>query len=105
MHLYLERDGKVLLGLRHPDSAYAPSTYHFLAGPCEQESAVAFLIREAQEEAGLVIEPGDVEFAHAIHLIDAPGTQPRRWSSAPGGGGASRNSWSRTRASAGTGGH
>ncbi|MER8156816.1 NUDIX domain-containing protein [Streptomyces sp. NPDC094472] len=77
VHLYLERDGKVLLGLRHPDSAYAPSTYHFLAGHCEQESAVACLIREAQEEAGLVIEPEDVEFAHAVHLIDAPGTQPR----------------------------
>ncbi len=24
VHLYLERDGEILLGLRHPDSAYAP---------------------------------------------------------------------------------
>ncbi|UQX04723.1 NUDIX domain-containing protein [Streptomyces sp. RerS4] len=31
IHLYLERDGQVLLGLRHPDSAYAGGTHHFLA--------------------------------------------------------------------------
>lgn len=32
VHLYLERpDGKVLLGLRHPDSPFAPSTWHALA--------------------------------------------------------------------------
>ncbi|MEV5754436.1 NUDIX hydrolase [Actinoallomurus sp. NPDC052308] len=41
-HLYLEdADGRVLLGLRHPGSAFAPSTHHFLAGHCEQESAIA----------------------------------------------------------------
>ncbi|MGW6391069.1 hypothetical protein ACWFR1_11300 [Streptomyces sp. NPDC055103] len=39
-HLYLERDGRVLLGLRHPDSAYAPLEHHFLAGHREQESAI-----------------------------------------------------------------
>ncbi len=77
VHLCLERAGKVLLGLRHPDSLYAPLEHHFLAGHCEKESAVACLIREAREEAGLVVEAGDVEFAHAVHLLDAPGTQPR----------------------------
>ncbi|GHI10464.1 hypothetical protein AQI88_30855 [Streptomyces cellostaticus] len=77
VHLYPERDGKVLLGLRHPDSAYAPSEHHFLAGHCEQESAVACLIREATAEAGLVFAAEDVEFVHAVHLLDAPGTQPR----------------------------
>jgi ADP-ribose pyrophosphatase YjhB (NUDIX family) len=77
VHLYLEREGSVLLGLRHPDSAYAPSHHHFLAGHCEQESAVACLIREAKEEAGLVVAAQDVEFAHAVHVVDAPGAQPR----------------------------
>ncbi|WP_328743235.1 NUDIX domain-containing protein [Streptomyces caniferus] len=77
-HLYLENaDGEILLGLRHPDSAYAGSTWHFLAGHCEQESAVACLVREAWEEAGLLIDPGDVEYAHAVHLVDTPGTRPR----------------------------
>lgn len=76
-HLYLERDGKVLLGLRHPTSAYAPNTHHALAGHCEQESAAECVVREAKEEAGLVIDPADLEFVHAVHLIDEPGTQPR----------------------------
>ncbi|MFF3851138.1 NUDIX domain-containing protein [Streptomyces sp. NPDC002328] len=77
VHLYLERDGRILLGLRHPDSVFAPLEHHFLAGHCERESAVACLIREAREEAGLLIEPEDVEFVHAIHLIHTQGTRPR----------------------------
>ncbi|MFG3552331.1 NUDIX domain-containing protein [Streptomyces sp. NPDC047725] len=78
VHLYLERpDGTVLLGLRHPDSAFAPSTWHVLAGHCEQESAVACLIREAREEAGLCIELQDVELVHVIHHLDRAGDRPR----------------------------
>ncbi|WP_327733136.1 NUDIX domain-containing protein [Streptomyces nojiriensis] len=77
VHLYLERDGRILLGLRHPDSAFAASTHHFLAGHCEQESAVACLVREAEEEAGLGIDPGDVELVHVVHVVDRPGGRPR----------------------------
>ncbi|GHB54911.1 hypothetical protein GCM10010377_52640 [Streptomyces viridiviolaceus] len=78
VHLYLERpDGTVLLGLRHPDSQFAPSTWHVLAGHCEQESAITCLIREAHEEAGLRIRPQDVELVHVVHLIDRAGDQPR----------------------------
>ncbi|MGA5343533.1 NUDIX hydrolase [Streptomyces griseoincarnatus] len=78
VHLYLERpDGTVLLGLRHPDSAFAPSTWHVLAGHCEQENAITCLIREAREEAGLHIERQDVELVHVIHHIDRAGDRPR----------------------------
>ncbi|MEU0120182.1 NUDIX domain-containing protein [Streptomyces albidoflavus] len=78
VHLYLERpDGTVLLGLRHPDSAFAPSTWHALAGHCEQENAIACLIREAWEEAGLHIERRDVELVHVVHHIDKAGDRPR----------------------------
>ncbi|WP_331751760.1 NUDIX domain-containing protein (plasmid) [Streptomyces sp. NBC_00723] len=78
VHLYLERpDGTVLLGLRHPDSEFAPSTWHVLAGHCEQESAITRLVREAQEEAGLHIERQDVELVHVIHHIDTAGDRPR----------------------------
>ncbi|EFL20833.1 hypothetical protein SSOG_00545 [Streptomyces himastatinicus ATCC 53653] len=32
VHLYLQDEhGRILLGLRHPDSAYAGNTWHFLA--------------------------------------------------------------------------
>ncbi|MEE1806876.1 hypothetical protein [Streptomyces sp. BE133] len=32
VHLHLQDDqGRILLGLRHPDSTYAPETWHFLA--------------------------------------------------------------------------
>ncbi|MFG3323833.1 NUDIX domain-containing protein [Streptomyces sp. NPDC048171] len=78
VHLYLERpDGTVLLGLRHPDSAFAPSTWHVLAGHCEQENAIDCLIREAMEEAGLHIERQDVELVHVVHHIGQPRNPPR----------------------------
>ncbi|GAX56700.1 NUDIX domain-containing protein [Streptomyces olivochromogenes] len=78
VHLYLERpDGTVLLGLRHPDSTFAPSTWHVLAGHCEQENAITCLIREAREEAGLYIERQDVELVHVVHHIDKAGDRPR----------------------------
>ncbi|UNS99705.1 NUDIX domain-containing protein [Streptomyces tubbatahanensis] len=78
VHLHLEdAQGRVLLGQRHPDSAYAPSMHHYLAGHCEQESALSCLVREAREEAGLLIDPGQVELAHLVHLIDVPGDIPR----------------------------
>ncbi|WP_406723964.1 NUDIX domain-containing protein [Streptomyces sp. GD-15H] len=78
VHLYLERpDGTVLLGLRHPDSEFSPSTWHVLAGHCEQESAITCLIREAREEAGLLIRPQDVDLVHVVHHVDRAGDQPR----------------------------
>ncbi|UNZ21307.1 NUDIX domain-containing protein [Streptomyces sp. 891-h] len=67
----------MLLGLRHPDSTFAPNTWHFLAGHCEREAAVTCLVREAEEEAGLLIGPGDVELVHLVHLVDSPGALPR----------------------------
>lgn len=78
VHLYLEDNhGRILLGLRHPDSPFAGNAWHFLAGHCEREEAVNCLIREAQEEAGLTIEASDVELVHVVHLVDAPSTRPR----------------------------
>ncbi|MFD7883677.1 NUDIX domain-containing protein [Streptomyces bauhiniae] len=78
VHLYAEDDdGRVLLGLRHPDAAFAGATWHFLAGHCERESAVACLVREAYEEAGLVIDPADLELAHVVHVLHGPSARPR----------------------------
>ncbi|MEU9576102.1 NUDIX hydrolase [Streptomyces chilikensis] len=92
VHLHLEDDdGRVLLGLRHPASLYAGNTWHFLAGRCEQESALACLVREAWEEARLVIDPADAELVHVVHVVDTPGGQPvlqlvfraHRWKGVP----------------------
>ncbi|MEU6523641.1 NUDIX domain-containing protein [Streptomyces sp. NPDC046924] len=92
VHLHLEdAEGRVLLGLRHPDSKYGGDTWHYLAGRCEQESALSCLVREAWEEAGLVIEPADVELVHVVHVVDTPGGLPllqlvfraRRWKGTP----------------------
>ncbi|MEE1769055.1 NUDIX domain-containing protein [Streptomyces sp. JV185] len=92
VHLHLEdSEGRVLLGLRHPDSKYAGDTWHYPAGRCEQEPALACLVREAKEETGLVIDPADVELAHVAHVVDAAGALPlmqlffkaRRWEEVP----------------------
>ncbi|MGW2956542.1 NUDIX hydrolase [Streptomyces eurythermus] len=77
VHLYLERDGQVLLGLRHPGSAYSGGSWHVLAGHCEAEAASACLVREAYEEAGLVIEPADVELVHTVPMREQPTDPPR----------------------------
>ncbi|MFD5368422.1 NUDIX domain-containing protein [Streptomyces sp. NPDC127103] len=72
VHLYLEHEGRILLGRRHPDSAYAGGSWHALAGHCEAESATACLVREAYEEAGLVIDRDDLELVHTVHVVDRP---------------------------------
>ncbi|MDX2620145.1 NUDIX domain-containing protein [Streptomyces sp. WI03-5b] len=92
VHLHLQDErGRILLGLRHPDSAFAPDEYHFLAGHCEREAAISCLVREAQEEAGLIVDPGDVELVHVVHHVDSPTArarialvfQARAWSGTP----------------------
>ncbi|MFE7511555.1 NUDIX domain-containing protein [Streptomyces sp. NPDC057540] len=77
VHLVLEQGGKVLLGLRHPDSAYAGGLWHVLAGHCEYEAATACLVREAHEEAGLVIGQDALSLVHTVHAVDRPGGRPR----------------------------
>lgn len=52
---------------------------------------MASLVREAQEEAGLAVDPADVQLVHVVHVVDSPGGQPlmqlvfgaRRWKGVP----------------------
>lgn len=76
-HLVLEQDGKVLLGRRRPDSAYAGGMWHVLAGHREDEAATACPVREAHEEPGQVIGVDDLALVHTVHAVDRPGDPPR----------------------------
>lgn len=77
-HLVLIRNGAVLLGKRHPSSAFAPSTWHLPAGHREDmEAAISCMVREAEEETGLVIAEGDLSLVHVIDLLDPGSTIPR----------------------------
>ncbi|MEU6275747.1 NUDIX domain-containing protein [Streptomyces populi] len=78
VHLHLEdTEGRVLLGLCHPDSKYAGGTWHYLAGRCERETAIDCLVRETKEEAGLTIAPEDVDLVHTVHHVGSPDARPR----------------------------
>ncbi|MFC8125945.1 NUDIX domain-containing protein [Streptomyces sp. NPDC057302] len=78
LHLHLQDEkNRILLGRRHPTSAFGGGSWHFLAGHCEREAAVAGLLREAKEEAGLIIAPEDVELVHTVHHVDSPDARPR----------------------------
>ncbi|WP_098011696.1 NUDIX domain-containing protein [Streptomyces sp. sk226] len=78
VHLFLQdADGRVLLGLRHPDSAYAGRLWHTLAGHCEREDAVSSLIREAEEEAGLLLDREAIDLVHLVHSQNSPTASPR----------------------------
>ncbi|MGW6202312.1 NUDIX hydrolase [Streptomyces sp. NPDC055089] len=92
VHLHLQDEqGRILLGRRHPRSAFGPNEWHYLAGHCEREAAVNCLVREAREEAGLVVEPDDVELVHVVHHVDSPEApariglvfRARTWSGTP----------------------
>ncbi|MEU2621989.1 methyltransferase, FxLD system [Streptomyces sp. NPDC007157] len=77
-HLVLIRDGAVLLGKRHPSSAFAPSTWHLPAGHREDtESAVTCMVRETEEETGLRIPEDDLAFVHVLDLLDPDSPIPR----------------------------
>ncbi|MER6913853.1 NUDIX domain-containing protein [Streptomyces sp. NPDC000594] len=77
-HLYLERDGHVLLGRRHPDAAFGADLLHTLAGHVDDGEPVRHcVVREAREEAGLTIDPADLTLVHTVHMPGAPGAAPR----------------------------
>ncbi|MER5471143.1 NUDIX domain-containing protein [Streptomyces sp. NPDC002935] len=91
-HLVLVRNGAVLLGKRHPDSAFAPSAWHVPAGHREPgESALACMVREASEETGITIAASDLSLVHTLDQRNPWSPVPRvqlffaasRWSGEP----------------------
>ncbi|WP_406246256.1 NUDIX domain-containing protein [Streptomyces anulatus] len=48
-----------------------------MAGHCEREDAVSCLIREAEEEAGLNLDPEGIDLVHVVHSQDSTSARPR----------------------------
>jgi 8-oxo-dGTP diphosphatase len=91
VYVLLQRaDGMILLleraGTGYADGQFCPPSGHLEAG----ESVVQGVIREAQEEVGVLIDPGDLTFSHVVHHRNPEG-QPRigffftatRWTGEP----------------------
>ncbi|MGW6202315.1 phosphotransferase [Streptomyces sp. NPDC055089] len=71
VHLILRREtgnGPEVFLSRRAGEVYAAGLWHFVSGHTEDgEDVVSALIREAEEEAGVLIDPADVRFAVAVH--------------------------------------
>ena len=61
-------DGPRVLLIRRANTGFEDGNYSLIAGHIEQgESAVAAMIREAGEEAGIGLRPEDLIYAHTQH--------------------------------------
>jgi 8-oxo-dGTP pyrophosphatase MutT (NUDIX family) len=69
-HLFLVRDGKVLLARRFK-TGYEDGKYSLVAGHVEgKETVFDSIVREAKEEAGLDLDPGSLKMVHVMHYDD-----------------------------------
>lgn len=67
VHLILRRGDDILLGQRQ-NTGWGDGCWHLPSGHGEhRESATATLVREAAEEIGVQINPGDARFVHLLH--------------------------------------
>lgn len=67
VHLLLEKDGKLLL-LRRFNTGYEDGNYSMVAGHIDSnEGAHCAMIREAKEEAGIIIVKEHLETIHVMH--------------------------------------
>lgn len=71
VHLFLIRDSHILL-LRRFNTGYEDGNYSVIAGHLDgNEEVVAAAIREADEEAGILLNPEDVQVVGVMHRQSA----------------------------------
>lgn len=73
VYMLLIKDGKIFL-LRRFNTGWSDGFYSLPAGHVDgQEPLRQAACREALEEAGITVQPDDLEFAHVMHRYDAGG--------------------------------
>ena len=66
-YLFLKKGNELLLLLRK-NTGYFDDHYGLVAGHVEDgESATDGMIREAKEEAGIILDPGQLRVVHVLH--------------------------------------
>ena len=66
-YLYLEKDGKILLLRRH-NTGHMDGYYSFIAGHVDPgETFTEAVVREAKEEAGIIVKEQDLDVVHVNH--------------------------------------
>ena len=91
VHLLLLRGEEVLL-LRRANTGYEDGNFSVIAGHLDgNETASQAIVREAVEEAGIIVAPADLRFVHVMHRKEAAAADERidlffaatRWQGAP----------------------
>ena len=78
VYLILEKNGRILLSRRY-NTGHEDGNYSLVAGHLEgDESFRQAMIREAEEEAGIILNPDDLKVVHITHKRKMTGDDSER---------------------------